>query len=50
MMGKSEAIIVTGIIHEIPPDLRELLIVAPEVLRIWNELMPLKSAGTIFAN
>lgn len=33
--------IATGVVHKVPKDLREVLIVTPKVLALWNALTPL---------
>lgn len=33
--------IATGVVHEVPADLKETLILRPEVLEKWNGLTPL---------
>lgn len=33
--------IATGMVHDVPDDLREMLLARPELLVIWNSLTPL---------
>lgn len=37
----SEKAIATGVVHEVPADLRKALISAPKVRAAWNDLTPL---------
>ncbi len=36
-----EEIVAEGVVHEVPEDLREVLLAHPEVLDKWNALTPL---------
>ena len=38
-MKKNE--IATGVVHEVPSDLKEMLTNTPDVLELWNQLTPL---------
>ncbi len=33
--------IATGVVHEVPPDMKKVLLAHPEVLEQWNSLTPL---------
>lgn len=33
--------IATGVVHRVPTDLRKVLIAAPAVLAVWNDITPL---------
>jgi len=37
----AEVKIATGVVHEVPDDLREALISGPEIVEKWNSLTPL---------
>jgi hypothetical protein len=39
--SESEKIVAEGVIHEVPEDLRKVLVSSPDVLGKWNSLTPL---------
>jgi len=40
-MSRRQEDIATGVVHEVPPDLRDALTSDPAVLEKWNDLTPL---------
>lgn len=37
----TETTVATGVVHEVPPDLKKVLVAHPDVLEKWNSLTPL---------